>query len=191
MKDVMKHDAQALLLTGFPGSGKTTIVNKVAAALSGRRIRGFVTDEIRRASRRVGFELSTFTGHKKLLAHVDFDSSHRVGRYGVDVARLDEIAEEALALDDATDVYLVDEIGRMECLSPKFRAAMRRLLDSGPPLVATVALRGSGFIAEVKVRVDVELWEVTKENRDEMPDQIVRWVTGRHTRRFRRDEGTR
>ncbi len=187
----MNHEAQALLLTGVPGSGKTTIVRKVAAALSGRRIRGFVTGEIRQAGRRVGFELSTFTGHKKLLAHVDFDSSHRVGRYGVDVARLDEIAEEALALDDATDVYLVDEIGRMECLSPKFRAAMRRLLDSGQPLVATVAFRGSGFIAEVKVRVDVELWEVTKENRDEMPDQIVRWVTGRHTRRFRRGEGTR
>ena len=83
-----------MLLTGVPGIGKTTIVKRVAA---------FVTGEIRRAGRRVGFELSTFTGHKKVLAHVDVDSRHRVGRYGIDVAALDEIAEEALALDDATD----------------------------------------------------------------------------------------
>lgn len=172
----MNQEAQALLLTGVPGSGKTTIVRKVAATLSGRRIRGFVTDEIRRAGRRVGFELSTFTGDKKLLAHVDIDSRHRVGRYGVDVAAFDEVAEEALALDDATDVYLVDEIGKMECFSAKFRAAMTGLLDSGRPLVATVALRGGGFIAEVKDRADVEIWEATKANRDEMPEQIVRWL---------------
>ncbi len=151
------NEVQALLLTGVPGIGKTTIVKRVAAALSGRRIRGFVTREIRRAGRRVGFELSTFTGHKKVLAHVDVDSRHRVGHYGIDVAALDVIGEEALALDDATDVYLVDEIGKMECFSAKFRAAMRSLLDSRQPLVATVALRGSGFIAEVKDRVDVEL----------------------------------
>ena len=184
------HEAQALLLTGVPGAGKTTIVRKVAAALSEKRIAGFVTDEIRRAGRRVGFELSTFTGRKRVLAHVDIDSRHRVGRYGVDVAGLDEIAEETLAPDDGTDVYLVDEIGKMECFSVKFRAAMRSLLNSEQPLVATVALRGSGFIAEVKDRVDVEIWEATRENRDEMPDQIVRWVDRRHARRRRRDEGT-
>ncbi len=160
------NEVQALLLTGVPGIGKTTIVKRVAAALSGRRIRGFVTGEIRRAGRRVGFELSTFTGHKKVLAHVDVDSRHRVGRYGIDVAALDEIGEEALALDDATDVYLVDEIGKRECFSAKFRAAIRSLLDSRQPLVATVALRGSGFIAEVKDRVDVEIWEATRENRE-------------------------
>ncbi len=187
----MNQEVQALLLTGVPGSGKTTIVRKVAATLSGRRIRGFVTDEIRRAGPRVGFELSTFSGRKRVLAHVDIDSRHRVGRYGVDVAGLDEIAEETLAPDDGTDVYLVDEIGKMECFSVKFRAAMRSLLNSEQPLVATVALRGSGFIAEVKDRVDVEIWEATRENRDEIPDQIVRWVDRRHARRRRRDEGTR
>ena len=168
--------AQALLLTGVPGIGKTTILKEVAAALSGRRICGFVTGEIRQAGRRVGFELSTFTGHKGVLAHVNVDSRHRVGHYGVDIAALDEIAEQALALDGETDVYLVDEIGKMECLSAKFRAAMRSLLDAGQPLVATVARRGGGFIAEVKDRVDIELWEATMENRNEMPDQIVRWL---------------
>lgn len=174
----MSHEkkGQALLVTGVPGSGKTTIVKKVASALAGRRVRGFVTSELRRAGRRVGFELSTFVGDRRLLAHVDIDSRHRVGRYGVDVEALDEIVEEALALDAAADVYLVDEIGKMECFSAKFCTAMRNLLDSGQPLLATVALRGSGFIAQVKAREDVEIWAVTNANRDEMPHQIVRWL---------------
>ncbi|UCE03303.1 MAG: NTPase [Candidatus Latescibacterota bacterium] len=168
--------AQALLLTGVPGIGKTTIIRTVAAALSRRHIRGFVTGELRSAGRRVGFELSTFAGHTQRLAHVDIDSRHRVGRYGVDVAGLDEIAEEALSLDDGADVYLVDEIGKMECFSAKFRSAVRSLFESGRPVVATVALRGGGFIAEIKERPDVELWEATRENRDQMPEQIVRWI---------------
>ena len=84
--------------------------------------------------------------------------------------------EEALALDDPASLYLVDEIGKMECFSAKFCAAMRGLLDSGCPLVATVALRGGGFIREVKSRHDVEIWEVTRANRDEMPRQIIRWL---------------
>ena len=89
----MGHEAkgQALLITGPPGCGKTTIVKKVAAAVPEMRLGGFVTGEIRQAGRRVGFELSTFAGDARLLAHVDIDSRDRVSRYGVDVEALDEI----------------------------------------------------------------------------------------------------
>jgi nucleoside-triphosphatase THEP1 len=75
----------ALLLTGAPGVGKTTIIQKLAGAYPDKTLRGFVTQEMRRAGRRVGFELRTFGGRKQVLAHVDIDSPHRVGRYGVDI----------------------------------------------------------------------------------------------------------
>lgn len=166
----------ALLLTGVPGCGKTTVIETVARALSEKRIRGFVTGEIRRDGSRIGFELATFSGQRQLLAHVDISSRQRVSRYGVDVASLDAVAKEALAVDNGTDFYLVDEIGKMECLSGRFRTAVRRLLDSGRTLVATVASRGGGFISEIKQRDDVELWEVTSSNRDEMPDRVVEWI---------------
>ena len=51
----------------------------------------------------------------------------------------------------AVDAYLIDEIGKMECLCPQFIGAMRRLLEE-PILVASIALRGGGIIAEVKNR---------------------------------------
>ena len=164
--------AHALLLTGVPGVGKTTIVSKVAAGLSGRRNRGFVTDEIREGERRVGFEIRTFGGKTRTLAHVDLRSRHRVGRYGVDVEALDEIAESALVLDDETEVYLVDEIGKMECFSERFCTAMTTLLDAGRPVIATIARHGGGFISEVKRRRDIELWAATRDNRGALPRRM-------------------
>ncbi len=45
----------ALLLTGAPGVGKTTILRKVVANLPPMTLRGFLTDEIREDNERVGF----------------------------------------------------------------------------------------------------------------------------------------
>ena len=56
---------------------------------------------------------------------------------------------------------------------------MRALLDGPVPLVATVALRGAGFIAEVKQRPDVRVVEVTQGNRQDLPGQIAAWVKQR------------
>ena len=80
-----------------------------------------------------------------------------------------------LALDEGS-VYLVDEIGKMECLSSAFVEAVVRLLDSDRPLIATVAQRGAGFITDVKRRPDAELWQVMRDNRDELPARIVSWL---------------
>ena len=67
----------------------------------------------------------------------------------------------------------MDEIGKMECLSARFVAHMRRILDGRVPLIATVAQRGTGFIAEVKRREDCELLTLTRANRDAMPQQLL------------------
>jgi nucleoside-triphosphatase len=165
-----------LLITGSPGSGKTTVIRKVASALSGRRLGGFYTEEIRVGGERRGFRLLTFNGRESVMAHVEFRGPHRVGKYGVDVSVIDAVAASALAVTDATDIYLVDEIGKMECLSPKFIAALRALLDSRKTVVATIAQRGGGFMAEVKQREDAELWTLTRGNRDGVPARVLAWL---------------
>jgi nucleoside-triphosphatase len=163
-------------LTGVPGVGKTTVVRKIVDRLASRAVRGFLTREMRSHRHRVGFRIESLTGPSAIMAHVDSPSRHRVGRYGVDVGAIDRIVEEALAPDPATEIHLVDEIGKMECFSRRFVTSMRLLLDAGRPLVATVALRGDGFIAEVKRRPDVEIIEVTPRNRDDLPGEIERIV---------------
>jgi nucleoside-triphosphatase len=107
--------AHALLLTGLPGMGKTTIARRVAAGLDPWRARGFTTEEIRVGGRRTGFRLETLDGMLETLACVDLRSPPRVGACGVDVTTFDRVAASTLRADPAVQVYVVDEIGRMEC----------------------------------------------------------------------------
>jgi nucleoside-triphosphatase len=74
------------------------------------------------------------------------------------------------------DAFLIDEIGKMECHCPQFVATMRTLLGEPIPVVATIALRRGGFIAEVKQRNDVQVVEVTHGNRMALPAQIAAWI---------------
>jgi nucleoside-triphosphatase len=158
--------------------GKTTVIRTVAAATRARRIGGFFSEEIRVRGERRGFALVTFDGRRAVMAHVERPGAPRVGKYGVDIDTLEAFSRSELAVRRGVALYLVDEIGKMECLSPAFVAAMRGLLDAGLPLVATVGLRGSGFIADVKRRRDVTLWEITRANRDAMPERVQAWIAG-------------
>ena len=164
---------RTLLLTGPPGVGKTTVIRRLAQRLKDRRLGGFCTAELREGRERRGFRLVSFTGQEAVIAHVTFPKAYRVGKYGVDVAAL-ENAAALLAPDADVDLFLVDEIGKMECLAPGLVAAIERLLDSGRPLVATVAAKGSGLVAVVKERPDVELVQVTRENRDTLQEDLCR-----------------
>jgi len=171
--------SRALLLSGTPGVGKTTIIQKVARQVSAYELRGFFTEEIREGGVRKGFKLISFDGQSSVLAHVDFSSRSRVGKYGVDVAGLEETAASLLRSDPPADLYFIDEIGKMECFSEQFQMGVRRLLDTGQLVVATVAQHGGGFISEVKERPDVAIWEVTRSNREVLPERVIEWVRAR------------
>ena len=169
----MSKSRHILLLTGSPGVGKTTVIRRVAKRLGGRHVAGFYTEEIREHGTRRGFRLTTLDGKETIMAHVDFAKTFRVGRYGIDLPAIEAAVQAGLNLNDEIEVYLVDEIGKMECLSPSFIAAMRTLLNTDKVVVATVAETGAGFIAEVKRHTDVEVWHVTVANRDSLPAQVI------------------
>ncbi len=163
-----------VLLTGRPGIGKTTAIMRFLEAVPSRRCRGFYTQEWREGGRRVGFWAITLAGERAVLAHVDRPRQHAVGKYGVDVA-----AFEALVLPElegpreAVDLFVLDEIGKMECLSPKFREAVWRVLEGPVPVLGTIPSQGGGpFIERVRSRPDVALWPVTLGNRDTLPRQL-------------------
>jgi len=174
----MAYEHHILLLTGHPGVGKTTVLRKAAELLGSWRVAGFFTEEIREGLVRTGFRGVSFAGGlETVIARADDPGQPRVGRYRVDVAAIDEIAGATLRVDqDEADAVLIDEIGRMECLASEFLDSVTDLLDTPLPVVATVAREGAGLIAEVKNRPDALLWEVTPDNRDRLPAEVVAWL---------------
>ena len=163
---------QRILLTGPPQCGKTTIIQMVVALFTGKAA-GFYTREVRQAGRRLGFEIVTLDGKVAMLSHVGFPGPLRVGKYGVNLEDFHRVALPAMEFTPGIDLMVVDEIGKMECLSRPFIAALERLCAAPVALLATVAEKGGGYIRQVHEKPDKILITVTPANRDELPMKIL------------------
>ena len=173
-----------ILLTGHPGSGKTTTVREVVKRLLGRvPMSGFYTEELRESGRRVGFQGVTLDGRSFPLAHVRTKGPLRIGPYGVDLSGLESIGIDALAPKEAGALVVLDEIGKMECLSEEFKVRVQRLLDDETPLVATVAAVGVGFVKRVRSSDRAKLYTMTRGESDGMAGEIAREVLASMRRR--------
>ena len=166
-----------VLLTGRPGSGKTTALRRTVTRLvdAGVHVTGFVTDEVREHGTRVGFDLITLTadghdGARHVLARVGMASPVAVGRYGVD---RDAVAAALPALAAPADVVVVDEIAPMELQAPAFRTGIEQLLEGSRPLLATVHARAGGVAARVRAHSALRLIEVAPRTRDRLPQEVA------------------
>ena len=138
---------------------------------------GFYTQEIRQGGARLGFEIVTLDGSRAVLAHVDIRGPQRVGKYGVDVANLDKVAVPALrqAIREC-DIVVVDEIGKMELLSPAFREVLLEALNGDRRLVGTIMLQPHPFADQIKRDPRVEVVLISKANRDQVLDKVTKWL---------------
>jgi nucleoside-triphosphatase len=155
-----------ILITGLPGVGKTTLVKKLFEELKHLHPAGFYTEEIREGGQRKGFELISLDGKRGVLSHKDIKSPYRVGKYKVDIESFESFLDSLPFFDALNGLIIIDEIGKMECLSDPFKNLLKKIFKSGKLVVATIALKGSGLIAEIKKRQDIKLFEMTKDNRD-------------------------
>ena len=167
-----------LLITGLPGVGKTVLIKKLSEALKSFDPVGFYTEEIREGGERKGFELISLDGKKGLLSHKDLRSPNTVGRYKVDIKSFEDFLDSISFFNSLTRLIIIDEIGKMECLSNQFKRLLKEILDSEKWVIATIALKGSGLIAEVKGRQDVKLFEIIKGNRESLFSEILKEVGG-------------
>jgi nucleoside-triphosphatase len=163
-----------LLITGLPGIGKTTLVKKLSEELKHLRPAGFYTAEIREEGIRKGFELISLDGKRGLLSHKEIKSPYRVGPYRVDIESFKNFLDSVPFFDPSNRLIIIDEIGKMECLSEPFKNLLKKIFDSGKLVIATIALKGSGLIAEIKERHDTKLFEMTKYNRDSLLLEILK-----------------
>jgi len=160
---VLVNNNKNILLTGLPGCGKTTAVMRIIRSLKAIRIAGFYTQEIREGTKRVGFRWHSLEGGEGVLAHTKTGGRYRVGRYGVNSSEFENKVVPLLRpVRNDIDLFVVDEIGKMECFSTMFIQSVRGLILSEKKLLATVAFKGEGFIDEVKKSDRVTVFELTQ-----------------------------
>lgn len=172
----MDSTKKNILITGIPGSGKTTLIKKISEELKDYHPVGFFTTEIREEGIRKGFELVSLEGRKGILSRVEIKSPYRVGKYRVDVRGFEDFLDSILFLATETNLVIIDEIGKMECLSDKFKNLVRQIFDSDKMLIATIAIKSEGFIGSLKSRGDVKLFELTHGNRDTLLSEILKTI---------------
>ena len=169
-----------LLITGFPGCGKSTLVNRVVvrAKQEGLKVGGISTPEFRLDSgRRGGFLIRDIaTGVEQVMAAIDISSHVKVGRYGVDLNAIRETG--VTAIDHATtstELIVIDEIGKMEMLSERFCEVVIEALDSNKPLMVTLHKKSrTPLLQDVRRRDDIRILEVTPVNRNLLPYKLER-----------------
>ena len=153
--------------------GKTTLVRKIIERMRSVNIAGFYTAEIRSKGSRLGFELHGLNGKYRILAHVDIHSGHRVGKYGVDISGFEEFLETLGLMNPGVEMIVIDEIGKMELFSNRFRSLVCDALNSDKQVLASIPIKGNEFVRKIKRRLDIHLFEVTHGNRDYLWDEIV------------------
>uniref|UniRef100_A0A803XX02 Nucleoside-triphosphatase, cancer-related n=1 Tax=Meleagris gallopavo TaxID=9103 RepID=A0A803XX02_MELGA len=163
-----------VFLTGPPGIGKTTLIQKVTQALksSDVPIDGFYTEEVKEGGRRRGFDVVTLSGKRGPLSRVSSDSSAsrrecRVGQYVVDVASFEQLVLPVLrnvnqGSDAEKKICVIDEIGKMELFSQAFIQAVRQMLaGSGTVVLGTIPIpkgKPLDLVEEIRSRRDVEVF---------------------------------
>jgi len=166
-----------VLITGAPGIGKTSLVKSFAERIKGVQIAGFVTEEVRGKKGRTGFLLRKLDGSKE----VEFATSggkgkkgKRVGKYHVDVDMFEEAALECIAYHPEYNLYVIDEIGPMECLSRMFCETAKMLIKSDRVAVlATVAKGGHPFIRDIIRMPGTEVIELTGSGHERIEDELL------------------
>ena len=165
-----------IFLTGEIQIGKSTAIRRFLAD-SGTHADGFLTRFNTREQER-----------ELLLCRFDTKFGENDVRLAVKMNRPDiEVFADTFAIHGAeivrssgtSGLIIMDELGVFEERTPEFLAAVFERLDGDVPILGVVKRRESPFLDAVRVHPNVELIEVTVENRDAVPQIIMERLKGR------------
>jgi nucleoside-triphosphatase len=165
--------AKNVLITGAPGIGKTTLIKHLIRDLTPLIVRGFYKEEILENNIIKGYRVITVNLHELILAHVYFEGPVKTGPFGVNLDGFEKLVETELNTTAGTELFVIDEISRIECLSQIFCHKVIELLDSDIPVVATIAQGAIPELKKLKQRKDLAIIQVKQKNRDSLWKNIL------------------
>lgn len=161
-----------ILITAAPKTGKSTVLKNLIDQYAAPKS-GFLVMRMQdRNHNNQGFLVQTLDGRTEILSHKKLiNSDILVGNgHKVDI----EVVENFIAVEiekalEQSDLFIFDEIGRMEAYSGKFLESCRKLMDSEVNFLGTILFDDEPWTLEFKTHPNVLLIEVTEINRDYLP----------------------
>ncbi|MGA7845498.1 MAG: NTPase [Thermoplasmata archaeon] len=171
-------------ITGLPGSGKTETLLRIIDLLEdeGIKVGGMITEPIVEKQRRSGFQIVDWaTKESMVFAHEGMKSRVRSGKYGVNLAALEDLGIRALVEARASaDVVVIDEVGKMEVESEAFTKAVVDTLDQDKSIIMTLHKKSRNpLLQDIRRRDELRLLEVTPVNKNLLAFKIVKLLTER------------
>ncbi len=160
-----------IFITGKPGVGKTTLFLQIVEELKKRGVKiiGFTTPEVREGNKRIGFKCKDLNSSKEIwLAKVGKYKGKKIGKYTVFVDDFERFFEEIFEDIGEADVIAIDEMGKMEFFSPKFKQFVFELVRSDKKLLAVLH---RNFVKDFKNYGKV-FW-LTREKFDKIRSEIL------------------
>ena len=166
--------AKNIFITGKPGCGKTSLIMEILKELK-LDAGGFYTLEIREGGQRLGFKINTLDGKEGILAHINIKSPYKVGKYKVNIKDLEEIVVKSI-LDSLKEkkIIIIDEVGKMEMMSEKFKKAVLAALNSKNKILGTIKLTSGPFTDQIKRQENTKILYLNRENREKIKKEIIR-----------------
>lgn len=160
-----------ILLTALPKTGKSTAINKIAGAIGTDECHGFITKEVSENNERTGFEINTLSGVKATLSSIYYKSDIMVGKYGVNLEAFESVCLPEL--NHSNGIIFIDEIGPMQLHSQRFKNRLMELLNEDVTVIGTIYYESYPWVDDFKKMPQIELVEVTLENRNDIPEVVL------------------
>lgn len=168
-----------ILVTGPPRCGKSTLISKLIDFFSAIKtpLRGFLTPEVRKKNNRIGFDIEDImTKKRQKLARVgNHNTNYKLGRYSIFV---EDFENYILKLENIEfheeDLFIIDEIGKMELFSLKFQDFIKKMFSSNLSIIATVGLTIKHPIKNfILNNSNVKLFNLTRQNAQRIYQEII------------------
>jgi nucleoside-triphosphatase len=155
-----------ILILGFGGTGKTTLIKRLLKDLISLVLRGFYKEQIIEFNIVKGYRVITLDLKWQILAHVNIEGPDRIENIGVNIKGFEELVLPQLSLFAGTELFIIDEIGKMECLSKRFCQQVGLIFESRIPTIATGTPGETDYLDELSNRSDVSVIQVNNKNRN-------------------------
>lgn len=161
-----------IFITGEVKVGKTTLIKEISEILikSGYKISGFITTDVVKEGKRIGFNIiDILTKEERLFASKFINTDFKFGSYYLNIKNLDKTLENALKRE--YDFLIIDEIGKMEFYSKNFIESINNIIKKDINLLATL---NRDFV--VNYQNYGIIYILTLNNREKIKNEILRIV---------------